>query len=551
MKSPSHSLQFLVINPLSAGLNDPAIHQALACVIDQEQLANRLNGQGLPLESYILPGETAWNNADASLPCKGLDDASRTEQAVQILKSAGYTWGQEPAANVAGQKLILPGGQAFPSISLLTRSSDETRSAAAAYIQHQARMLGIPLTAQSTSTEELNYSVLSSYRYDMALLGWRVSSYPGYLCDWFKDGNPFHYDDSQMKPLCDTLNMTNDLAAGQQQVFAIQSLLDRDLPFIPLYSGVTYDAYRNVTYPFDPGAGRLERSLWSARPGDARETLERVFKNLCKQQQEPADAQMRWSETPRHYKIYPQNVAGRPVFGPFPKKNRTYRNDHQTHFSIHRHVSLRLSPVRAAALPTRRYVQLLAGLGLYRGLYDHNQRVRHLLLRQRSRVDGTAQASRAGCGAVHAAEDCRDPRVCEPVWPVHHRWARSSVRLVAHAAGHRHGWRRARRGFILFVFPGVQGQQLRRWQHPGGRKPESRINRSLCDRQAPNVLGWNLFFAGIALGVGSWWALTLLLIAFPVLIIRILDEEKLLVKDLPGYSEYEQKVHYRLVPYLW
>jgi len=60
-----------------------------------------------------------------------------------------------------------------------------------------------------------------------------------------------------------------------------------------------------------------------------------------------------------------------------------------------------------------------------------------------------------------------------------------------------------------------------------------------------------LFFAGIALGIGSWWALTLLLIAFPVLVIRILDEEKLLVKDLPGYLEYEHKVHYRLVPYIW
>jgi protein-S-isoprenylcysteine O-methyltransferase Ste14 len=32
---------------------------------------------------------------------------------------------------------------------------------------------------------------------------------------------------------------------------------------------------------------------------------------------------------------------------------------------------------------------------------------------------------------------------------------------------------------------------------------------------------------------------------------RILDEEKLLKKDLPGYAEYAQKVRYRLVPYLW
>ncbi len=60
-----------------------------------------------------------------------------------------------------------------------------------------------------------------------------------------------------------------------------------------------------------------------------------------------------------------------------------------------------------------------------------------------------------------------------------------------------------------------------------------------------------LFMVGIALGLGSGWALVLLLIAMPMLIIRILGEEKVLAKDLPGYTEYEQKVHYRLVPYVW
>jgi len=55
----------------------------------------------------------------------------------------------------------------------------------------------------------------------------------------------------------------------------------------------------------------------------------------------------------------------------------------------------------------------------------------------------------------------------------------------------------------------------------------------------------------IPLALGSWWALALLIITMPVLVIRILDEEKVLAKDLPGYTEYEQKVRYRLVPYLW
>ena len=42
----------------------------------------------------------------------------------------------------------------------------------------------------------------------------------------------------------------------------------------------------------------------------------------------------------------------------------------------------------------------------------------------------------------------------------------------------------------------------------------------------------------------------MLAITIFVLTWRIPDEEKLLEKDLTGYKEYEQKVRYRLMPYL-
>ena len=35
------------------------------------------------------------------------------------------------------------------------------------------------------------------------------------------------------------------------------------------------------------------------------------------------------------------------------------------------------------------------------------------------------------------------------------------------------------------------------------------------------------------------------------LVFRILEEEKFLAKNLPGYPEYCRKVLYRLVPFLW
>jgi protein-S-isoprenylcysteine O-methyltransferase Ste14 len=67
----------------------------------------------------------------------------------------------------------------------------------------------------------------------------------------------------------------------------------------------------------------------------------------------------------------------------------------------------------------------------------------------------------------------------------------------------------------------------------------------------PMYTGVLVMIIGVPLALGSWWGLAILALTTPVLMWRILDEEQLLKKDLPGYIEYTQKVRYRLVPYLW
>ncbi len=67
----------------------------------------------------------------------------------------------------------------------------------------------------------------------------------------------------------------------------------------------------------------------------------------------------------------------------------------------------------------------------------------------------------------------------------------------------------------------------------------------------PMYVGVLVMMIGVPIALGSWWGLAVLALVTPGLIWRILDEEKLLKNDLPGYREYAQKVRYRLVPYLW
>jgi len=53
------------------------------------------------------------------------------------------------------------------------------------------------------------------------------------------------------------------------------------------------------------------------------------------------------------------------------------------------------------------------------------------------------------------------------------------------------------------------------------------------------------------IAMGSEWGLLLAAIAVPVLIARILDEERTLSAELPGYEDYRRAVPYRLLPFVW
>jgi protein-S-isoprenylcysteine O-methyltransferase Ste14 len=58
-----------------------------------------------------------------------------------------------------------------------------------------------------------------------------------------------------------------------------------------------------------------------------------------------------------------------------------------------------------------------------------------------------------------------------------------------------------------------------------------------------------LLFAPLALG--SWWALPGFVLVIPLIVLRLLNEEKMLCRDLPGYSDYCLRTRSRLLPLLW
>ena len=60
-----------------------------------------------------------------------------------------------------------------------------------------------------------------------------------------------------------------------------------------------------------------------------------------------------------------------------------------------------------------------------------------------------------------------------------------------------------------------------------------------------------IMFLSIPLVLGSIISFIIFLIYPFIIIKRIENEEKVLEKDLKGYIDYEKKVKYRLIPYIW
>jgi protein-S-isoprenylcysteine O-methyltransferase Ste14 len=67
----------------------------------------------------------------------------------------------------------------------------------------------------------------------------------------------------------------------------------------------------------------------------------------------------------------------------------------------------------------------------------------------------------------------------------------------------------------------------------------------------PMYLGSVVMWLATPLALGSYFASPAFALLLPFYVFRLLNEEKVLRRDLPGYPEYCNATHYRLVPLVW
>lgn len=67
----------------------------------------------------------------------------------------------------------------------------------------------------------------------------------------------------------------------------------------------------------------------------------------------------------------------------------------------------------------------------------------------------------------------------------------------------------------------------------------------------PGYAGGALILVGMALALGSGWALLPALLVIALIVVRTVLEERALRDGLAGYADYTQRVKYRWVPWVW
>ena len=67
----------------------------------------------------------------------------------------------------------------------------------------------------------------------------------------------------------------------------------------------------------------------------------------------------------------------------------------------------------------------------------------------------------------------------------------------------------------------------------------------------PMYMATVFLFLAMPLVLGSVISFLIMLLYIPIIIKRIRNEEQVLAEGLPGYSEYMEKVKYRLIPFIW
>ncbi len=278
--NPTNGYRYLAFNLTKAPMSDQAFRDALALMIDKEYAAESvLQGVAFPLYVQVPEGNTKWYNEEVAgeiaSQYEGKTPDVRLQEAVALLKDAGYTWETEPAVDpetlaiTPGAGMMMPNGNPMRQLELIspTPSYDPLRANYGNYIESVATQLGIPVDNEPTEFNTIIERVYvpndaGELTFDMFILGWSLGNpaLPTFHESFFSsrnltvvnDGNNnTGFDDPDFEVLVDELNGAQTEEEAYDIIWQMEQILAEKKPYIVLFDTGILEFYNNrVLYPF-------------------------------------------------------------------------------------------------------------------------------------------------------------------------------------------------------------------------------------------------------------------------------------------------------------
>jgi ABC-type transport system substrate-binding protein len=276
-QNPSNGFRYLALNVRKSPNDSTEFRQAVATLIDKEYITNNvLQGTALPVYGMVPEGNAFWYNPDAPTLGKGMTRQERLEQAMELLKSAGFSWDVEPGWDeeeevvVPGSTLKDPDGNELAEIELLAPSAgyDPMRATAAIWIAQWMNEVGIPVKPNPTGFNTIIPLVFEpdpetgEIEFDWYILGWSLGNpaLPTFHESFFgcandaKEGgfNTPGYCSEELDAAAAALNASKTLDEARQYVHEMDNILAEEVPYVTLFTAPILEFYAEarVGYPF-------------------------------------------------------------------------------------------------------------------------------------------------------------------------------------------------------------------------------------------------------------------------------------------------------------
>ena len=278
--NPTNGFRYLGFNLRRSPMNIPEFRDALALMIDKEFMANNvLQGVAIPFYASIPEGNTKWYNAEVveeiASEYVGKSTGDRLNEAMALLRQAGFTWEVEPTMDeadvtvLAGSGIML-NGQPVPELEILAPGPgyDPLRATYSVWVETWLEQLGFEANANPTDFNAIVDAVYTAdsnneLNFDMFILGWSLGNpalpthYEAFWSarnDTLLNGgnNSVGFNNPEFESLIDQFNATQDESEAYRLMWEMERILADEKPYVLLFDTGILEFYRqaNVAYPF-------------------------------------------------------------------------------------------------------------------------------------------------------------------------------------------------------------------------------------------------------------------------------------------------------------